>query len=196
MTRRLLYLLPATLLATAAIAQQGSMWSRTTSSSTPQITPAQAELARLATQIQSLQIAIETLQAQQEVISRDQAALNTRITRLEQNAGKADSQEIIALKRDIDSVRQAQATMRTEIVNEITSKISTMLAARQKNTATNKTSEQKQIKQTGHSHTVETGQTLSKIAQAYETTVDKIMKANDLKDASKLRVGQVLFIPD
>ena len=48
----------------------------------------------------------------------------------------------------------------------------------------------------GYTHVVEAGQTISAIAQAYKVSVTSIMKANKIKDATKIRVGQELFIPD
>ncbi len=47
----------------------------------------------------------------------------------------------------------------------------------------------------GREHTVDRGHTLSTIAQAYNTTVDKIKKANNLK-SDVIVPGQKLFIPD
>ncbi len=42
---------------------------------------------------------------------------------------------------------------------------------------------------------VKPGDTLSKIADTYETTVDELMTANNLSDPNKLEVGQHLTIP-
>lgn len=47
----------------------------------------------------------------------------------------------------------------------------------------------------GREHVVESGHTLSAIAQAYKTSVSKIKKANNLKNDS-IYVGQKLFIPE
>jgi LysM repeat protein len=47
----------------------------------------------------------------------------------------------------------------------------------------------------GREHVVESGHTLSAIAQAYGTTVSSIKKANNLKSDS-IYVGQKLFIPE
>jgi LysM repeat protein len=47
----------------------------------------------------------------------------------------------------------------------------------------------------GTYHTVETGQSLSKIASLYGVTVEEIMKANEMDDPNKLKIGQKLFIP-
>ncbi len=48
----------------------------------------------------------------------------------------------------------------------------------------------------GRTHTVVEGDTLSAIADQYGTTIEAIMEANDISDASLVFVGQVLDIPD
>jgi LysM repeat protein len=47
----------------------------------------------------------------------------------------------------------------------------------------------------GISYTVQSGDTLSKIAVANSARVDDIKNANKINDPSKLQVGQTLFIP-
>ncbi|MBI5687592.1 MAG: LysM peptidoglycan-binding domain-containing protein [Verrucomicrobia bacterium] len=46
----------------------------------------------------------------------------------------------------------------------------------------------------GYEHTIEKGQSLSAIAKAYNTTVDALKKANNLK-GDTVYIGQKLFIP-
>lgn len=46
-----------------------------------------------------------------------------------------------------------------------------------------------------YEHVVESGQTLSEIARAYGVAQSEIIKATGIKDASKIRVGQKLYIP-
>lgn len=48
---------------------------------------------------------------------------------------------------------------------------------------------------TTRTYVVKSGDTLLKIAAKYGTTVDAIVKANNLKNASLIRVGQTLIIP-
>ncbi|MBL7077234.1 MAG: LysM peptidoglycan-binding domain-containing protein [Kiritimatiellae bacterium] len=48
----------------------------------------------------------------------------------------------------------------------------------------------------GREHVVKTGQTLSEIASAYGVTVKTLVRANGLKDANSIRVGQKIFIPE
>lgn len=47
----------------------------------------------------------------------------------------------------------------------------------------------------GRVHTVERGDTLTKIAQRYGTTVEAIVAANGIKDRSRISVGDKLKIP-
>ena len=51
-------------------------------------------------------------------------------------------------------------------------------------------------RQTGIEHVVQPGDTLSTIAQAYNKTTAELIKANGLKNANTIFVGQKLFIPD
>lgn len=47
---------------------------------------------------------------------------------------------------------------------------------------------------TGKTHVVAKGETLSKIAKKYKTTVSELVKKNNIKDKNKIFVGQVLKI--
>lgn len=47
----------------------------------------------------------------------------------------------------------------------------------------------------GRTHTVKSGETLSKISGRYGVKMRSVMQANQIKDPNKLRVGQKLKIP-
>jgi len=47
----------------------------------------------------------------------------------------------------------------------------------------------------GRTHTVASGENLSKIARRYGVTTDALMRANNLTDANFIRAGQTLTIP-
>ena len=129
--------------------------------------------------------------------------LDIRLSRLEdgvrqsQNASGADlaalQREIAALKGETAAIRADRETMRKEIVNEISSEVAKLLAAQQKAAAA--TARTEAASQSGYEHKVQSGQTLSAIAQAYGVSVEKIKKANGL-NSDVIRVGQKLFIPD
>ena len=100
--------------------------------------------------------------------------------------------ELVAVKND-------RETLRKQITDDLTAKIT---AAIEKNNAARPAPQgggspaKNTGKETGRLHVVEAGQTLSEIAAAYKTKIDVIVKANNMKDANSLRVGQELFIPD
>ena len=88
---------------------------------------------------------------------------------------------------------------------KITDKNSTLYNKPNSNTSQQKTTEQKDSKQTTQktsssqnkniqTHTVKSGEVLSKIAQKYHTSVDEIMRLNGLKN-DKIREGQILKVP-
>jgi len=45
-------------------------------------------------------------------------------------------------------------------------------------------------------HKVEKGQTLWRVAKIYDISIDQIVKANRIPDATQISVGQLLFIPN
>ena len=47
----------------------------------------------------------------------------------------------------------------------------------------------------GYEHVVQSGETISTIAQAYGVSVAAILRENNLRDANIIREGQKLFIP-
>jgi N-acetylmuramoyl-L-alanine amidase len=100
--------------------------------------------------------------------------------------------EIASLKGETAAIRADRETMKKEIVNEISSEVAKLLAAQQKTAAVTRA---ETASQSGYEHKVQSGQTLSAIAQAYGVSVEKIKKANGLKN-DVIRVGQTLFIPD
>ena len=128
--------------------------------------------------------------------------LDLRLSRLEDgvrqsmNANGSDiaalQREIASLKNETAAIRADRETMKKEIVGEISSEVAKLLAAQQKAAAATRA---ETASQSGYEHKVQSGQTLSAIAQAYGVSVEKIKKANGLKN-DVIRVGQTLFIPD
>ncbi len=130
--------------------------------------------------------------------------MDMRIARLEDNLRQiraAGNSDIAAMQRDLASLKSETETLRAdrnalkrEIVNEISTEVAKLLATQQKASAAAAARAQAQS-QSGYEHKVQSGQTLSAIAQAYGASVEKIKKANGLKN-DVIRVGQTLFIPD
>ena len=132
--------------------------------------------------------------------------MDMRIARLEDNlrqSNAAESADMASLQRDLAALKAETASLRTdrdamkrEIVNEISTEVAKLLAAQQqKATAAAAAARAEAQSQSGYEHKVQSGQTLSAIAQAYGVSVEKIKRANNLKN-DVIRVGQTLFIPD
>ncbi len=131
--------------------------------------------------------------------------LDMRLSRLEETlrqSNAASGADIAALQRELASVKGEAAsiradreTLKKEIFSEISAEVAKLLAAQQKTAVAAARSEAAAQSQSGYEHKVQAGQTLSAIAQAYGVSVEKIKKANGLKN-DVIRVGQVLFIPD
>jgi len=127
---------------------------------------------------------LEQRVAQAETQLRAVAALQAENTRLRG--------EVKTLGEELAQVKADRETLRKQITDDIVAKITTVI---EKQNA-QRPQQNSSGKQTGREHVVEAGQTLSEIAAAYKTKIDVIVKANNMKDANSLRVGQKLFIPD
>ena len=151
-------------------------------------------VARVATTTEQTSLELRRLMEQMNEIQRNQQTLDTRLNRMETQlaSGGRTQSEITAMQRDIQMLRADRETLKREIINDLSAKIEKIQQA-QRTPAAAPTSNKPR---TGYEHKVEKGQTLSEIARGYGKSMDSIMKANNLKDASSLRVGQVLFIPD
>lgn len=148
-------------------------------------------LAQQAQTLRDIQYTLQALSAKVEVIEQQQSALASRIATLERGGNAASKDELAALRADFNALKAEQGKLRGEIVSDLTGKIKT-IADKQRAAI----EQQQAAQKTGYTHVVESGQTLSAIAQAYKVNVKSIMKANKIKDPTRIRVGQELFIPD
>jgi LysM repeat protein/outer membrane murein-binding lipoprotein Lpp len=158
------------------------------------------KVTKLAISTQQTNNEVRHLAEQMAEMNRIQIELDMRLQRLESKlSGGASSDDISAVKRDIQMIRSERDTLKKEITDDLVARIdkvvsragSTSTAVKSPGTSTTSTRDR-----TGYNHTVEKGQTLSEIARGYGKTVDAIMKANNLKTTNTIRPGQVLFIPD
>ncbi len=108
---------------------------------------------------------------------------------------QALQQRVAALEGQLRALDTARERDRQEIIQTLTGKISQMVtpAARSRPAAPSGT--RRGGAQEGYEHVVESGQTLSAIAAAYNVSPRGIVEANDLSNPDALRVGQKLFIP-
>ena len=157
--------------------------------------------ARAAMERQQLSRDAEIAKAAAQSAEEHLQQIDMRLARLEENlrqANAASGSNISALQRELDSVRSEAASLRADretLKKEIIGEVAKLLAAQQKSATPATPSRAAAQSESGYEHKVQAGQTLSAIAQAYGVSVEKIKKANNLKN-DVIRVGQVLFIPD
>lgn len=158
------------------------------------------KVTKLAISTQQTNNEVRHLAEQMAEMNRIQIELDLRLQRLESKlSGGATTDDISAIKRDIQMIRSERDTLKKEITDDLVARIDKVVSrAGSTSTAVKSpgTSTTSARTRTGYNHTVEKGQTLSEIARGYGKTVDAIMKANNLKTTNMIRPGQVLFIPD
>ncbi len=132
--------------------------------------------------------------------------LNTKVQLLEA--------EIQKIEGDLQSLRETQARSSQAQEQAFQSRLADIEAARNKDkkeiidtvgdtiskvVGSSSASARKQTKRSasdkGYEHVVQSGESLSAIAQAYGVTTRLIIENNDIKDPNRLSVGQKLFIP-
>ena len=139
---------------------------------------AYAEMQRVAGQVDTLQSNFDNLA--------------TRVSNLESRGGAdhALRAEIEALKASVAELRRELANQRGEIVKDLSGRIAKMQPkpepAPKPRTVV--------ISGPTSTYTVQSGDTLSLIAQAFKTSVPKIREMNGLKN-DNLRIGQKLVVP-
>jgi len=168
------------------------------------------ELARIAVDNQQMSVEFRRLSEQLTVLNRNQELLEARLARLETQGTVAprQSDEIAALRRDMQLLRTERDSLRNEITSDLAARIEAIAARQQAefnaarataaapSPAAAAASTAPAHAGSGYEHKVVRGQTLSEIARGYGKNVEAIMKANKISNPSHIRVGQVLFIPD
>ena len=109
-----------------------------------------------------------------------------------QSVAGEQSKRVTELSSELRQIDAARARDRDLIVEQISTRMSTLIKQQQQTQAARFTSSE----QSGYEHIVKEGQTLSEIASAYGVTMSAIAKANKLPDRNTIRVGQKLFIPE
>ena len=152
---------------------------------------------------------LQTPQQRKQASARQQAATRHAEERVHRVQGQVESvemenarlmQELQQLRRDVRSyngqISQLNSKMssleakQSREMNELIKRVEGLL---KKSVASRPSS--KPARGAGREHVVESGHTLSAIAQAYGVSIKSIKKANNLKSDS-IYVGQKLFIPE
>jgi len=137
---------------------------------------------------------MQRVSGQVDVLQSNLGELQRRVGRLEGGGGDLQGlrQEIESLKAAVAALRRDMQNQRGEIVRDLSGRISKMQTPAP--APTPKVVEKKVVIGPHVEYTVQTGDTLSLISQAFGAPVAKIREINNLK-GDGLRVGQKLKLP-
>ena len=138
---------------------------------------------------------MQRVSGQVDVLQSNLDALQRRLGALEGggDASKGIRQELDALKSSVAELRREMQNMRGEIVRELSGKMVQIQKQMQPPPAPKPTVTRIEVGP-HQEYVVQSGDTLSLISQAFNTTVSKIKEMNNLK-SDALRVGQKLKLP-
>ena len=135
---------------------------------------------------------MQRVSAQVDVLATNQEELSDRIRKTEAMKNEIESlrAEVAALKGAVAELRREMHGQRDEIVRDLSKKIATIQPPAPKSTPAPRQ------RPTGpcYEYTVQSGDTLSLIAKAFGTTVQKIKDMNGMK-GDALKIGQKLNVP-
>jgi LysM repeat protein len=144
------------------------------------------DMRRLEGRIEGLEIEGDRLQDDLDLARRDSGR--------DTEAGLAALQaSLSSLEQRLTALEAARQRDREEILNRVSETVAKLVA---KPSTQVRTSKPRASSGYGYEHTVGSGETLSAIAQAYNVTTKAIIEANEIENPDRLRVGQVLFIPE
>lgn len=128
-----------------------------------------------------------------EIIQSNLSDVERRVGMVEKSSQSGQLRaEIDALKASVDSLRREMSSMRAEIVKDLSQRIASLQPPPKKKPA-------EQVEKNVYSgpcleYTVQSGDSLYMIAQAFSTTISEIKAMNKLK-SNNLKVGQKLLVP-
>jgi len=136
---------------------------------------------------------MQRVSGQVDVLQSNLSDVQRRLSRLEGSGNdRGVRQELDALKAAIAELRREMQSMRGEIVRDLSGRIAKMQSAAP--APAPKPVEKKVVIGPHVEYVVKPGDTLSLIAEAFNTSVTKIKEMNNLK-GNNLKVGQKLNLP-
>lgn len=132
-----------------------------------------------------------------ERLQRRVLELERKVEELSGRKERSWDGEIESLRGELRQLKVENASMRQQIVNDLAVRIDKMATAQNASSRQGgKSTSAAASRGSGWEHKVERGQTLAEIARGYGVSVQSIIKANNIKNPSSIRVGQILFVPD
>lgn len=161
--------------------------------------------------IMELENSVASIRSEFDSINTAIAMQNQRIAEIESSIAieiKNHANDMVGISRELDAVRSSQKQLNAS-VESIPQNISKLLSEQEKqimsqvdkkvasSRSSRSSSSSSKVNYNGpcYEHTVESGQTISEIAQAYGVSQKEVMDVNNIKNASRIQVGQKLYIP-
>ncbi|MEO0796076.1 MAG: LysM peptidoglycan-binding domain-containing protein [Verrucomicrobiota bacterium] len=169
-----------------------------------------SQVARLTQDVQLMNEQLGKMRLQVESLQRTQNQLLDSFDRImkRQNDLVANYQTLVAdTESKINELPEREAAMKREIITEVSKQINALAAETQKAIDTlakaNSAKPQVQVKtnfsddypETGIVHVVKRGETISGIARQHGSTIQDIMNANRIANATGLKAGETIFVP-
>ncbi|MCO5068376.1 MAG: LysM peptidoglycan-binding domain-containing protein [Kiritimatiellae bacterium] len=155
----------------------------------------QADMRILQEENQRLKGRVESFDLEIERLTRNVDAIRTAPSGASAADVQALQQRIAQLETQLRTLDAARERDRREIIDSLSSKLTAAVASRPAPRPTSPPPTRRGGTQEGYEHVVESGQTLSAIASAYNVSAKSIIDANNLTKPDQLHVGQKLFIP-
>ena len=145
--------------------------------------------------VQQAYAEMQRVQGQISVMESNLNDLSARVAKLEGGNDSAGlRREVEALRSEVASLKRQLGSQRSEIVNDLSGRISKMQATQVASSPRAATPAKKVAVGPHREYVVESGDTLSVISEATGVPVKKIREMNGLK-GDMLRVGQKLMLP-
>lgn len=146
---------------------------------------------------------LEGLQMENQRLGTEIENLRHQMESVGQNQSRLMQGQLEELAKRVRALDEARATDRQALLDEISRKVADLINRRPAGGGSSSGGTRTQTPtrrpaggaETGYEHTVQDGETLSAIAQAYGVKSSAIQQANNISDPTKIRVGQKLFIP-
>ena len=143
----------------------------------------------LVQRVGSLNLRVEQLERENAALLRSTEGMDrTYATVAQLNEAVAELNQAVALG---DSTTQAKAAKAIQQLAKATNESVGVSQARAITTPTFNDDFEK----TGVTYTMQSGDTISRVAARFNSSVKDIMNANQITDATKVQIGQTLFIP-
>ena len=136
---------------------------------------------------------VQRLASQLDALQRGQDELAQRLSKLERVVSENTNEstlksEVAALRSEVSALRARLNAQRGEIVDDLSARLA---KAERRERAARRRADDDAV---GGTYVVKSGDTLTLIAQACNTTVSRIKEINGLS-SDRLRIGQTLKIP-